>query len=91
MESVNEYKNAWLVPTMNGRYYGGGMMATPGQDRLNPEHTVSVMVFHGKGKLGTLMIFLLYSRGSMSSTKSMLIYSTQKRLRLNLIVRHHFR
>ena len=28
----HEYKNAWLVPTMNGRYYGGGMMATPGQD-----------------------------------------------------------
>ena len=53
----HEYKNAWLVPTMNGRYYGGGMMATPGQDRLNPEHTVSVMVFRGKGKLGTLMIF----------------------------------
>ena len=42
---------------MNGRYYGGGMMAAPGQDRLNPEHTVSVMVFRDKGKLGTLMIF----------------------------------
>lgn len=51
------YKKAWLAPTMNGRYYGGGMMPTPAQNRLNPEHTVSVMVFYGKGKLKTLMAF----------------------------------
>lgn len=51
------FRNVWLAPTMNGRYYGGGMMPTPDQDRLNPEGTISTMVFHGSGKLKTLMIF----------------------------------
>lgn len=52
-----EYKKIWLAPTMNGRYYGGGMIPTPNQDRLNPEHTLSVLVWHGSGKLPTLMAF----------------------------------
>lgn len=51
------YKKVWIAPTMNGRYYGGGMMPTPAQDRLNEERTVSVMLFHGTSKLSTLMIF----------------------------------
>lgn len=50
------FKNVWLAPTMNGRFYGGGMMPTPEQDRLNNE-TVSTMVMHSSGKLKTLMIF----------------------------------
>lgn len=51
------YKKVWIAPTMNGRCYGGGMIPTPNQDRLNAERTVSAMVFHGSGKLKTLMIF----------------------------------
>lgn len=51
------FKKVWIAPTMNGRYYGGGMMPTPSQDRLDPEKRVSLMVFHGSGKLKTLMIF----------------------------------
>lgn len=50
------FKNVWLAPTMNGRFYGGGMMPTPNQNRLNNE-TVSTMVMHSSGKLKTLMIF----------------------------------
>lgn len=52
-----EYKRAWLSPGMNGRFYGGGMMPTPNQDRLNEDGTISTMLFHGLGKLGALMIF----------------------------------
>lgn len=52
----HRYKKAWLVPTMNGRFYGGGIMPTPQQDRLNNE-TVSAMVFYGSGRLKTLVIF----------------------------------
>lgn len=48
------YRNVWLTPTMNGRYFGGGMMPTPNQDRLNPKHTVSVMVVHSIGKIKLL-------------------------------------
>ncbi len=51
------FKRTWLAPCMNGRYYGGGMMPTPGQDRLNEERDISVMVYHGLGKLGALMLF----------------------------------
>ena len=51
------YKKVWIAPTMNGRCYGGGMIPTPSQNRLNVNRTVSVMLFHGTGKLKTLMIF----------------------------------
>ena len=51
------YNKCWLAPTMHGRYYGGGMNATPDQKRLDPEHKLSTMVFWGSGKLKTLTIF----------------------------------
>lgn len=53
---VRTYKKVWLAPTMNGRFYGGGMMVTPNQDRLNND-TLSVCVMYGTGKLKTLMVF----------------------------------
>ncbi len=51
-----EYKKVWLAPTMHGRYYGGGMIATPNQNRESSE-TLSLMVWHGSNKLKTLMVF----------------------------------
>ncbi len=51
------FKKVWIAPTMFGRYYGGGMMPTPNQDRNSEDKRVSLMVFHGSGKLKTLMIF----------------------------------
>lgn len=54
---TKKYKTVWLAPTMNGRYYGGGMMPTPDQDRLNGEGNISVLVFHNSGKIKTLTIF----------------------------------
>lgn len=54
---TTEYSKVWLAPSMNGRYYGGGMMITPDQDRLGEEKMLSVGIFHGSGKIKTLMIF----------------------------------
>ena len=51
------YKKVWLAPSMNGRYYGGGMIATPDQDRLAKNRLLSLLIFHGRGKIKTLMIF----------------------------------
>ncbi len=51
------YEKVWIAPTMNGKYYGGGMIPTPKQDRFNEDGSVSLMIFHGSGKLRTLMIF----------------------------------
>ena len=50
------FKKAWIAPTMLGRFYGGGMMPTPKQDRLG-DGSLSFMCFHGSSKLKTLMIF----------------------------------
>jgi diacylglycerol kinase family enzyme len=52
-----KFKKIWLASGMNGRYYGGGMMPCPSQDRLNKNGIVSTCVFHDTGKLQTLMIF----------------------------------
>ena len=51
------FKKVWLAPTMKGRFYGGGMMATPEQDRLAEGGKLSVLVFHGSGRLHTHMVF----------------------------------
>ncbi len=52
-----QYKHVWLAPTMKGRFYGGGMMVAPAQDRLDPEKKVTTVVMYGSGKLKTLMVF----------------------------------
>ena len=57
------YHKVWLAPTMNGRYFGGGMMATPGQDRLNKEHSVTLMVAHDLSRLRILTIFPTIFKG----------------------------
>lgn len=73
---AHTFKKAWLAPTMNGRFYGGGMMPTPEQDRRNPDGTVSVMVMHGTGKLRTLMIFpSIFSGTHVKHTKAVAVYS----------------
>jgi diacylglycerol kinase family enzyme len=51
------YRHVWLAPTMKGRFYGGGMMVAPAQNRLNENNEVSTVVMYGSGKLKTLMVF----------------------------------
>ena len=52
-----QFKKVWIAPTMNGRFYGGGMMVAPEQDRLNSTNEQTLVVFHGTSRLKTLMIF----------------------------------
>ena len=40
---------------MHGKLYGGGMIPTPRQDRNSGK--LSVMLFHGAGRLRTLCVF----------------------------------
>ena len=54
---VHEFKKVWIAPTMLGRYYGGGMMPTPAQNRFNENGELSVMIFHDTSSIQTLMIF----------------------------------
>lgn len=47
---TTEYKRVWMAPSMNGRYFGGGMMVTPMQDRLDKERTITLMMFQNGGR-----------------------------------------
>ena len=42
---------------MNGRFYGGGMMVAPAQNRLSEDGLISCVVMYGSGKLKTLAVF----------------------------------
>lgn len=57
------YKKVWLASTMNGRYYGGGMMIAPYQNRLNSDRSLTVVVLHGKIKLKVLTAFATVFKG----------------------------
>lgn len=68
---TKSYKKVWLAPTMLGKYYGGGMMVAPAQDRFNAEKTVSSVVWFGGGKLGTLIKFpKIFSGDHVKFTKN---------------------
>ncbi len=54
---TREYKKVWIAPSMKGKYYGGGMMVAPNQDRFDPEGKLSVALMYGSGKIKTLMVF----------------------------------
>lgn len=61
------YKKVWIAPTMNGRYYGGGMMPTPDQKRNSG--LISTMIFHNSSKLKTLTIFPSIFKGTHVKNK----------------------
>jgi diacylglycerol kinase family enzyme len=63
------FKKTWIAPTMNGKYYGGGMIPTPAQDRFNPEHTVSTCIMYRYGRLRTLMLFPKIFKGEHIKNK----------------------
>lgn len=75
-----EIDKVWLCPTMNGKYYGGGMMAAPGQDRLNNDHTVSTVVMHGFGRLHTLVAFPSIFKGNHVKNKKLVNVLTGKHI-----------
>lgn len=54
---TQEYENVWMVPSMNGRYFGGGMMITPSQDRLNEQRELSFAVVTAKSRIRLLTVF----------------------------------
>lgn len=69
---TKEYKKVWLAPTMKGRFYGGGMMVAPEQNRLDPNKTVTNVVWHKSGKLKTLMVFPSIFKGEHVKQKKLI-------------------
>lgn len=72
------YQKVWIAPTMHGRYYGGGMIPTPMQDRFSGE--LSLMLFHGAGRLRTLCVFPSIFKGAHLKHKNMVAVHTGKEI-----------
>lgn len=68
----HEYKKVWLAPTMNGRYFGGGLMSAPDQNRLNDKHTVSVVIMYGSSRLKSLLVMPSMYKGKHIRRKEMI-------------------
>lgn len=60
------YDHVWIAPTMLGRYYGGGMLPAPKQDRLSGDRTLSLLVLHSKSRCRALCAFPDIFRGRMA-------------------------
>ena len=49
---------------MKGRFYGGGMIPAPEQDRLNPDGQLTLTVMHCGSKLKALCVFPSLFKGT---------------------------
>ena len=59
---IREFKDVWIASAMKGKYYGGGMMVSPTQDRESGK--LSIMVMHGGSRLKVLTIFPSIFKGN---------------------------
>ena len=74
----HKFSKVWLAPTMNGRFYGGGMMPTPDQKRISDDKKLSVMVMSGSGKLPTLVAFPKIFEGKHVENKMTSVFTGKK-------------
>ena len=77
---THEFKHVWLAPSMNGRYYGGGMQVAPAQDRLASPKTLSLVVWSGTGKITTLLRFKSIFKGEHIKYEKMIHTFTGKNI-----------
>ena len=73
-QKMYAYQKVWIAPTMHGKYYGGGMIPTPEQDRSSGK--LSLMLFHGAGRLRTLCVFPSIFKGEHVKHKNMVAVHT---------------
>ena len=74
---TKRYKKVWLAPALNGRYFGGGMMIAPDQDRSG--ELLTSVVFYGAGILRTLTIFpKIFTGGHLKYKKYITVLTGKK-------------
>ncbi len=56
-DETHEFEHVWMAPTMKGRFYGGGMMIAPMQDRVAEDGMLTLVVVHQKSRMKLLQIF----------------------------------
>jgi len=72
------YSKVWIAPAMHGKFYGGGMIPAPKQDRSSGK--LSVMLFHGAGRLRTLCVFPSIFNGTHVKHENMVAVHTGKEI-----------
>lgn len=77
-EKLYAYQKVWIAPTMHGKYYGGGMIPAPEQDRSSGE--LSLMLFHGAGRLRTLCVFPSIFKGTHVKHANMVTVHTGRKI-----------
>lgn len=71
-----KYNRVWMAPTLKGRFFGGGMMATPHQNRCDPQRTLSILIVHNANKLKLLCVFPKIFTGKHITHKEILEIKT---------------
>ena len=65
----HEFKNVWIAPVMKGRYYGGGMMVAPRQDRFDDSKKVTLVIVSTRSRLKLLFNFPKIFKGEHEKKK----------------------
>ena len=79
---VYSYKHIWLAPTMKGRYYGGGLMIAPSQDRLSNDRLVTNVVYRTPSRLQALISFPLIFKGEHTKKKNIVKIVKGKKIKV---------
>lgn len=58
------FNKVWLAPVMKGKYFGGGMLIAPLQDRYAKDNSLSIIVAHDLSKLKIAVLFLSIFKGN---------------------------
>lgn len=81
---VHEFENVWMASVMQGKYFGGGVMIAPMQDRSNAEKTVSVLVVATKSRLKTMIAFPSIFKGKHMKYDKLITAFTAKNVHVEL-------
>ena len=74
------FDHVWMAPAMKGRYYGGGMMSAPNQDRCSDKLTLVITTCPSRLKL--LKVFPAFFEGKHVSHKDIVKIFTGRRIRV---------
>ena len=69
-------RKSYLASAMNGRFYGGGMNIAPSQRRGSD--VLTFVSIHGRGRLGTLLLFPKLFKGTHVKAKKACCIKTGK-------------
>ncbi len=69
-----QFDNVWIAPTMKGRYYGGGMMMAPDQNRNSDK--VTLVIYMSSSKIKALAQFPSIFKGEHVKNTEMVKFFT---------------